>query len=141
MMYNTYIDVVSHLNRHPAMYVSPNHPNPPRAADTPEDRGQLLGSWPRGRDSELRLSLESYQGNNYLSLRVWTRDEAGRMWPTRKGTSIRMGEAADVAAAILEASRGAGEPAPSNGHQTGGYRPQAAPRGRQRPSPGHPPIP
>jgi hypothetical protein len=69
-------------------------PDPPRP---PEERGKRLMTLERDEDTELRLSLDEYQGHAYYSLRVWQRGDDGRMWPTRKGVSIRLREAPALA--------------------------------------------
>lgn len=76
----------------------------------PAETGQRLASLPRpnnfGQAEELRVSLDSYEGHPYISVRLWTQDRtSGEWWPTRKGCSIRMGEAAEVAKALQAATR------------------------------------
>lgn len=89
------------------MYVSPNHPNPPRQAVPPEEQGQRLATFPRGPGVELRVCLDAYEGHDYLTLRVWERDRDGGFWPTKKGVSVRLKEAQPLAAVLAEAARGA----------------------------------
>jgi hypothetical protein len=86
------------------MWVSPNHPDPPRHVqpDPPDDDGQPLGTFPRGagRD-ELRVTLKTFEGRPYVALRVWSRDERSAFWPVKgKGLSVRVGEVAGVIAAL-----------------------------------------
>ena len=128
------------VRKGPTMYLSPNHPDYDRLRDRataaaptgpPAPTGTLLASFPRpsheGQDCELRLVLDEYQGNPYLSLRVWQRDASGAFWPTRRGVSVRMGEAEGIAAALVQAL-GRGEPAaPAQPTR------EAPPRRRQRP--------
>ena len=122
------------------MYLSPNHPDYERLKDRatiaaptgpPAPTGTLLATFPRpsreGQDCELRLVLDEYQGHPYLSLRVWQKDQAGAFWPTRRGVSVRMGEAEGVAEALVQAL-GRVEPAPLPGPTR-----EAPPRRRQRP--------
>jgi hypothetical protein len=93
------------------MWVNPNHPNPPRQPSAPEDDGQPLGSFRRGdgRD-ELRISLKTYEGRPYVSLRVWSRDDGGAWWPQKaKGVSVRLGEVSGVIDALQGAMAAAGE--------------------------------
>lgn len=98
------------------MYISPNHPDFERLRDRatapaptgpPAPTGELLATFPRpsreGQDCELRLVLDSFEGHPYLSLRVWQRGGDGAFWPTRKGVSVRMGEARGVAEALVRA--------------------------------------
>jgi hypothetical protein len=96
------------------VYVSPNHPDHERltgqggaTAAGPAPSGDLLARFPRkgprGVEQELRLLLAEYEGHPYLALRLWERDQGGAWWPTRKGVSIRMGEAGGLAGALLAA--------------------------------------
>jgi hypothetical protein len=93
------------------MWISPNHPNPPRPPSAPRDDGQALGSFPRGdgRD-ELRVTLKTYEGRPYVSLRVWSRDDHGQWWPQKaKGVSVRLGEVSGVIGSLQGAVAAAGE--------------------------------
>jgi hypothetical protein len=89
------------------MWVNPNHPSPPRQADPPEERGRRLATIPRGDDVELRVSLDSYRGHPYLSLRLWGQDVlSGEWWPLKgRGLSIRVGELEQVVDALESARR------------------------------------
>lgn len=92
------------------MWISPNHPNPPRQlqAEPPTEQGQRLVTCVRpGRrgepDAELRVCLDKFEGHAYLSLRVWQEDADGAWWPTKRGVSVRLSEAHAVAMALLSA--------------------------------------
>jgi len=86
------------------MWISPNHPNPPRQSQPPVEQGRRLIALPRGEGrEELRVSLDEFKGRPYVSLRVWERDASGHWWPTKRGVSVRLSEARDVAEALLEA--------------------------------------
>ncbi len=98
------------------MYMSPNHPdygrtqNQPPTQPAPEPSGRHLATFERkgrGRapDTELRVVLDEYQGHPYISLRVWSRGQDGLWFPTRKGCSVRLGEAEDLADALGDAVR------------------------------------
>ena len=86
---------------------------------------------PNGEPQRLRMSLENYEGHDYISVRLWQEDHARRgWWPlSGKGISIRLREAEGVAEALRRALRLA-PPAsrPPEGHQ----RPQASRQGRER---------
>ncbi len=77
------------------------------ARSAPEPSGRPLATFPRpgrGRaaDAELRVTLDAFEGHQYVSVRLWERGSNG-FYPSRKGCSIRLGEAEDMAAALLEA--------------------------------------
>jgi hypothetical protein len=82
------------------MGISPNHPNPPRRPEPPADNGERVATFDRGRGVELRVCLSEYEGYPYISLRVWERGPGGGFWPTRKGCSVRLSEAPELAAAL-----------------------------------------
>jgi hypothetical protein len=52
------------------MYVSPNHPDPPRPAGPPPEQGVRFGTFPRGDGVEMRVCLAELNGNPYVSIRV-----------------------------------------------------------------------
>jgi hypothetical protein len=71
----------------------PDRPSPP--AET----GQRLIAFPRGREGEeeLRVCLDSYCGHEFIGVRLWSRNERGEWWPTKKGVSIRLSEVKELA--------------------------------------------
>ena len=76
----------------------------------PAETGRRILALPRkgrdGSEDELRVSLDAFEGHPYISIRLWMLDRrSGAWWPTKKGLSIRMREAGDVADAIREALR------------------------------------
>ncbi len=83
-------------------------PSKASAATPPEERGKRLATLRRGDSEELRLAWQEYQGRPFLSVRLWTRDDAGSWWPDKaRGFTVRVRELADfadgVAAAVEEA--------------------------------------
>jgi hypothetical protein len=84
------------------MYIKPGY-TPPGTSPPPVDAGKRLLTLPR-HDGELRISISQYQGNDYLSLRVW---EPGAydpgLYPTKKGVSIRISEIDHVISALEHA--------------------------------------
>src|SRR4051812_17372806 len=83
------------------MYVSPNHPDPPRAAAPPEDDGQELATIPRKEGEQLRIRLKEFRGSRFVWIQPWSPGADGRLWPIRgKGVSLRLGELADVVNAL-----------------------------------------
>ena len=108
------------------MYISPNHPDPPRRPEPPPDDGRRLGAVSRGdgRD-ELRVTLKTFAGRPFVSLRVWSRDDDGAWWPVKgKGVSVRLGEVSGVIEALRRAAAVAG---PQQGGQ-GDTGPRGGPR-------------
>src|ERR671916_350233 len=82
------------------MYVSPNHPDYERLKDRatagaptgpPSPTGSLLAAFPRkgpdGGEQELRVVLDSYEGHDYIAVRLWQRDQAGAGGPSRARAS------------------------------------------------------
>lgn len=117
------------------MWVNPKYAPPsPAAAREPRSEGRRLATLPRpghGRkdEEELRVSLDEYQGHEYVSIRLWFRSPRDGAWyPTKKGTSIRLRELEPVIDALTEAN-----------HATTAERPEP-PRSR-REAPNLPGIP
>jgi hypothetical protein len=82
-----------------------------------EDRGIRIACIPRGKPDrdghreEFRVSLDECLGSPFIHLRLFVRGQDGETWfPTKKGCSVRLSEAEEVAEAILEALRIADSP-------------------------------
>ncbi len=69
-----------------------------------EPGGEVIATFRRSETEELRVSIAEYLGSPYIALRVWA-VTAGLGWRpvSRKGLSVRLGEAEGVAAALLDA--------------------------------------
>jgi hypothetical protein len=81
----------------------PTKPESEAATSPPEETGERLATFERdGGNLELRLCRDHYEGHAYLSLRIWKRDQAGAFWPTRRGVSVRLSEAARLAELLAE---------------------------------------
>lgn len=63
----------------------------------------LLAAIKRGQREELRLSLSTFKGRPFLSLRLWLQPESGEWIPTRKGCSVRLHEVPAVQEALAKA--------------------------------------
>jgi hypothetical protein len=68
-------------------------------------------------DVELRVVLDDYEGKRFVTVRQWERCH-GRFAPTKRGTSIRMGEIRGLIGALERALdeppvEGPGRPAPA----------------------------
>lgn len=116
------------------MWRNPNLP-PELARPAPERSGRQLATFERpgmgrGPDCELRVDFDAFQGHPFVSLRLWSRGNDGQWYPTRKGLSVRLKEADDLAAALREAVRLANLPAARNARPDG--------RGQGRPRPPEP---
>jgi hypothetical protein len=112
--------------RHPRYAELTGRPPPeaPTAPPTPtgETLATLIRRGPDGVEQRLRIALDSFEGHEYVSVRLW---EAG--WPTKKGCSLRMAELPMIVTALQEAlGRAARSPAPEPTRE-------APPRRRQRP--------
>jgi hypothetical protein len=83
------------------MYISPNHPNPPRPAEPPQDTGRRVATFQRHGGEELRVSVAEWKGHQFVSIRVWAPGPDGRLWPQRaRGVSIKLREVAGLAEAL-----------------------------------------
>jgi len=95
------------------MYVKPGHTVESRQ-DAPAEQGRRLATFPRGANAELRVSLDTHRGYEYISLRVWERDRPGSaLYPVKKGCTIRLSEVGGLVEALTgldAASPGDGEP-------------------------------
>src|SRR4051812_46182488 len=86
------------------MWVSPNHPNPPRQNEPPPDDGQELTTVRRSDGHELRLRLKSYQGRPYVSVQLWCDRPGDGCWPVKgRSVTFRLNELG----AIIDALQGA----------------------------------
>jgi hypothetical protein len=83
-------------------------------ADQAERPGQLVRAVRRADGEELRIELTSYQGHPFISVQLWAFNRIDKVWlPTRKGCSVRLREAREVARGLIEALELAeGPPAP-----------------------------
>lgn len=97
-------------------YPNAEHGDDRPTATPPAEQGRRLATFERkGRGderSELRVSLDEYQGHPYISVRVWTYDvRVDGWWPSRKGVSVRLSEASGVADTLNEAVEKVGDQA------------------------------
>jgi hypothetical protein len=76
-----------------------------RQAKPPPETGRRLATLSRPRDDdEIRITRSEFEGNPYVGVRFWRRDDSGQFWPDKhRGFSIRLHELADVAEAIAAA--------------------------------------
>lgn len=62
---------------------------PERTGTPPQMKGQLLGTLPH-REGEVRISWDIYEDHHFLSVRLWTVDDNGQMWPSKTGFTVRV---------------------------------------------------
>jgi hypothetical protein len=75
------------------MWISPNHPNPPKQNQVPEERGERLALFPRGPREEMHVTLDTFKNSQFLRLQLWEIDG----FPIKgKGCSIRLGEVVEL---------------------------------------------
>jgi hypothetical protein len=75
----------------------------------PDDESRHLLTLDRtkvgGSEEEVRIALDTFNGNPYVSIRLWFRNRAGAWMPTRRGCSVRLREIGDVVSALQSAER------------------------------------
>jgi hypothetical protein len=91
--------------------------------------------FPRGRDRSdptaqvLRLEIESYEGHEYVSVRIWFRGSDGELRPTKQGVTIRSRELERAAEWLSRASREIG----TDGPERSAHRARRSPAGQSVP--------
>lgn len=115
------------LLRSPALWKNPRGNRPTEPQGPPQEHGERLATFARGRDQELRVSLAEFEGHPYVALRVWqiAPDITGTWWPVKgKGCSIRMAEASQLAEVLARVAgapqNGCGESADDLNHRSPG---------------------
>jgi len=56
----------------------------------------------KGPSEQVRVERSTFNGREYVSARIWFRDERGAWHPTKKGLTLSPELAAEVARALLE---------------------------------------
>ena len=75
-----------------------------RAGTSPHNQTRLIAEWPLGQAAVLRLALSNNKGRWLIDLRAWWKPDGGdEYFPTRKGTSLTIGRAREVHAALERA--------------------------------------
>lgn len=62
---------------------------PERTGTPPPMKGQLLGALPH-KEGSIRIVWDEYEGHSYLSIRLWTADDNGQLWPSKNGFTVRV---------------------------------------------------
>lgn len=73
-----------------------------KQATPPVEDGVVLAEYERD-GGILRLAVNRYEGHPFVQLRIWTRDAAGGLWPSKAGVTIRRRELPDFAVAVANA--------------------------------------
>ena len=95
------------------MWINPKYQGQVEQPQPPAENGPRLATFPRGGNAEMRVNLSTFEGKSFISLRVWQRNSDGAWWPTKKGTSVRIGEAAELAEVLMQVQKqGPTEPEP-----------------------------
>ena len=116
------------------MWISPNHPNPPRQAAPPQEAGERLATCERPKGEELRVTAETYNNHPYVRIQAWIRNDHGEYWPIKgKCATIKPRELGAIIQALRQAERLIAEghgaaPGRHDGRQPSGRTPDA--RGR-----------
>jgi hypothetical protein len=98
-------------NYHPSLtdgtFDRPRAPAPRSLHSAPQhdsDEGEQLGKLSRKNgDEELRIARRSFNGFEYIDLRVWFRGEDGQYRPTKTGVTVKLHEIDHVVAALSKA--------------------------------------
>lgn len=75
---------------------------PERSAKPPERKGIRLGELPH-KDGKVILSWDEYEGYHFLSIRLWTVDDNGQMWPSKIGFTVKLRDLPSLAEAVSQA--------------------------------------
>lgn len=72
----------------------------------PQETGRRLATCERGELHELRVTMQEYQGHQYLDIRLWERGVRGDMWPAKgKGITVKLRELLAIHHAVGDAIR------------------------------------
>ena len=72
---------------------------PERSGKPPEMKGIRLGELPH-RDGKIIISWDEYEGHHFLSIRLWTVDDNGQLWPSKNGFTVKLRDIAVLGEAI-----------------------------------------
>lgn len=64
----------------------------------------IIAEIPKNRREVIRVECSEYQGHKLANVRVWFRTEDDELRPSKKGVSIKLQHAEEVAKALLEAA-------------------------------------
>jgi hypothetical protein len=69
----------------------------------------IIAEWPKNGRENIRVSLGKFQSNHTIDLRLWYSAEDGTMRPGNKGITVSVKHLPQLANALAEAERRAGE--------------------------------
>jgi hypothetical protein len=69
----------------------------------------IIAEWPKNGRENIRVSLPKYQSNHTIDLRLWYLAEDGALRPGNKGITVSVKHVRQLATALAEAERRAGE--------------------------------
>lgn len=73
---------------------------------TPKSRTETItGEWPRNAREVWRVALQEHQGETFLSLRAWYRNELGQLCPGKDGLNTSVVHLAPLLDALVEVYR------------------------------------
>lgn len=98
--------------------------------EPPRESGRRLATFPRRGnrtkpDSELRITLDAFEGHKFVGIRVWEKGTDAVLYPTKSGITIRIGELYETVRALCVAARELGVDLHPKGTPPG----EGAPRG------------
>lgn len=73
-----------------------------RSGSPPEMKGQLLGTLSH-KEGAVRIVWDEYEGHPYLSIRLWTADNSGQLWPSKNGFTVKLRDLPTLGEAIGKA--------------------------------------
>lgn len=83
--------------------VAARHARPEdKPATPPVEEGVVLAEFERD-GGVLRLAVNRFEGHPFVQFRVWSRDTAGGLWPTKAGVTVRRRELPEFAKAVADA--------------------------------------
>lgn len=72
---------------------------PERTGTPPAMKGQLLGTLPH-KEGQIRIVWDTFEGHSFLSIRLWTVDDNGQLWPSKNGFTTKIKDIPTLAEAI-----------------------------------------
>ena len=74
----------------------------------PSGPGELIHAFEKNSAEEVRVSLTTYKGREYLDIRAYYHGEDGQKHPTRKGITLSLDLPPELEAALKKLRKGKG---------------------------------